>query len=274
MRKTGLFFTLAVAISSISMSYVYGQQNDAIQAAFTDNEFRNQLRNDLQLTDDQAIKLRDMGDEFRKEMETMFRENIPQMMNKEKRDEVSDRLRTEGFKKGEAFKEKMRGVLNEKQYAQLQERSFQMTGGLQSGLFSTGFLDTLELTPEQVKKIQQLQKQATGEALALLDKIQGASAEERTAIMQQLQGLGEKYSKLIREILTDEQKVRADKLIEDTPDFIWNRLPQNRNRTREWRPGANSWQPGQGVPEGLKNKNSETKPEREHSGRRVPGAQE
>jgi hypothetical protein len=242
--------------------------------AFTDVEFQNQFRDDLQLTDDQAAKLRDTGNEFRKELETLFRENGPQMMNKEKREEAIERLRTGFFEKGEAFKEKFRGVLSGKQYDKLQERLFQMSGGLQSGLFSTGFLDTLTLTPEQVKKIQQIQRQVTDEALALLDKIAGASGEERAAIMRQLQGLGEKFSKRIREILTEEQKVRADRLIEDTPDFIWGRLPQNRNRTREWRPGADSWRPGQGVPEELKNKNNEKKQEREHSGRRVPGAQE
>jgi hypothetical protein len=77
---------------------------------------------------------------------------------------------------------------------------------------------------------------------------------------------------MANDILTAEQRVKAEKLVEDTPDYIWSRLPQNRNRTREWRPGANSWQPGQGAPEGG-NPRGETRPTRERTGPTFPGSE-
>ncbi len=230
---------------------------------------QGQFRDDMQLTNEQAQKLGEMGGEFRREMQLLFREHGPQMMSEENRDEALEKLRVEGMKLGENLKQKMRGVLSEQQYAKLEERTFQLTGGTQGLLFSVGFGDTLKLTPEQVKKVEGLQRQMTNEIFKLLGKMQGASAEEQAKIRTQIEELVAKYAKMARELLTDEQKVKAEKLEADTPDYIWNRLPQNRGKTREWRPGANSWQPGQGVPEGV-NTNREAKPVRERGKRVFP----
>jgi len=226
---------------------------------FTNPDMQSQFVDDMQLSNEQAAKLGELGGEFRREMELMFREYGPQMMSEENRNEAIDKIRTEGMKLGENLKQKMRGVLTEQQYTKLEERTFQLTGGTQGLLFSVGFCDTLKLTPEQIKKVEALQRQMTTEIFQLVGRLQGASAEEQARIRTQIEELVAKYSAMANDILTAEQKAKAEKLVADTPEYIATRLPQNRNRNREWRPGANSWQPGQGAPEGG-NPNREARP--------------
>lgn len=252
-------------------NHIFAQQ-PAIAQLFSNNEMQNQFRDDMQLTDEQAAKLGEMGGEFRRNMERLFRENGPQIMMEGRRDEALDKIRAEGMKIGENLKEQMRGVLTTQQYAKLEQRTFQLTGGTQGLLFSVGFGDSLKLTAEQVKKIESLQRQMTTEIFQLLGKMQGASAEQQAEIRKQLEELVAKYTKLARDVLDDEQKALAEKLEEETPDYIWSRLPQNRGKTREWRPGAGSWQPGQGAPEG-ENTLREARPVRERGERVFPGSE-
>jgi len=240
---------------------------------FTNRDMQVQFVDDMQLTNEQATKLGELGGEFRREMELMFREYGPQIMSDENRNEAIDKIRTEGLKLGENLKQKMRGVLTENQYTKLEERTFQLTGGTQGLLFSVGLGDTLKLTPEQVKKVENLQRQMTSEILPLIGRLQGASAEEQANIRTQIEELVAKYTKMANDILTAEQKTKVEKLIAETPEYIASRLPQNRNRSREWRPGANSWQPGQGAPAGG-NPNRETRtPSSSGGGRVFPGTE-
>ena len=263
-------FLLTLVAIGLCVQNVYAQrQMGPMAELFTNRDMQTQFVDDMQLSSDQVTKLGEMGGEFRREMELMFREYGPQMMSEENRMEALDKMRTEGMKLGENLKQKMRGVLSEKQYTKLEERTFQLTGGTQGLLFSAGFGDTLKLTPEQVKKVEALQRQMTTEMFQLLDKMRGASPEEQLNIRTQIEELVAKYSKMANDFLTTEQKAKVEKLIAETPEYIATRLPQNRNRSREWRPGASSWQPGQGAPEGG-NPNQETRPTRdrgERSGR-------
>ena len=267
MRK--IIFLLSLMVIGMCAQTVYAQRmfgQGAMGELFTNRDMQTQFVDDMKLSNEQASKLGELGGEFRREMELMFREYGPQIMSEENRNEAIDKIRTEGMKLGENLKQKMRGVLTEKQYAKLEERSFQLTGGTQGLLFSVGFGDTLKLTPEQVKKVEALQRQMTTEIFQLVGKLQGASAEEQARIRTQIEELVAKYTKMANDILTAEQKAKAEKLVADTPEYIASRLPQNRNRSREWRPGANSWQPGQGVPEGG-NPIGEARPPRERGER-------
>ena len=262
-----MIFLLAFMVMSLCVQTVYAQRMmGPMGDLFTNRDMQAQFVDDMQLTSDQAAKLGEFGGELSREMQLLFREYGPQLMSEENRSEALDKLRSEGMKLGENIKQKMRGVLTEKQYTKLEERTFQLTGGTQGLLFSAGFGDTLKLTPEQVKKVETLQRQLTTEIFQLVGRMQGASAEEQANIRTQIEELVAKYTKLANDILTAEQKVKAEKLAADTPEYIASRLPQNRNRSREWRPGANSWQPGQGAPEGG-NPNSETRPARERGER-------
>ena len=253
-------------------NYTFAQGPPPLAQLFSNGEMQSQFVDDMQLTDEQSGKLGELGGEFRREMEKVFREYGPQIMSEEDRSEALDKIRAEGMKLGEGLKEKMRGVLTPQQYTKLEQRTFQLTGGTQGLLFSVGFGDSLKLTPEQVKKIEGLQRQMTTELFQLLGKMQGASAEEQANIRRQMEEMLAKYTKLARDILTEEQKALAEKLEEETPDYIWSRLPQNRGKTREWRPGAGSWQPGQGAPEGG-NSLREARPVRERGERVFPGSE-
>ena len=265
MRKIIVFLALTVIGLCVQTGYAQRPMG-AMADLFTNRDMQTQFVDDMQLTNDQASKLGELGGEFRREMELMFREYGPQMMSEENSNEAIDKIRTEGMKLGENLKQKMRGVLTENQYTKLEERTFQLTGGTQGLLFSVGLGDTLKLTPEQITKVESLQRQMTTEIFRLVGRLQGAPAEEQARIRMQIEELVAKYSAMANDILTAEQKARAEKLIADTPEYIASRLPQNRNRSREWRPGANSWQPGQGAPEGG-NPNSETRPSRERGER-------
>ena len=272
MRQFYLITCLAVFALVLCANRAFSQQPAVVQL-FSNNEMQNQFRDDMQLSDEQAAKLGELGGKFRDEMQQLFRQNGPRMMlSEEARNEALDKIRAEGMKIGDRLKEDMRGVLSKQQYEKLEQRTFQLTGGTQGLLFSAGFGDTLKLSAEQIKKIEGLQRQMTNEIFQLIGKMQGASSEEQAEIRRQLEELVEKYSKLARDILTDEQKTLADKLEEETPDYIWSKIPKNRGKTREWRPGANSWQPGQGVPEGG-NTNREAQPVRERGDRVFPGSE-
>lgn len=272
MRKTFSFFVLA-AVAVCSQAANAQIERGPLAQLFTNNEMQAQFVDDMQLTNEQSAQLGQLGGEFRREMELLFRENLPQMMSEDNRMAAIDKLRTEGMKLGEGLKEKMRGVLSEKQYTKLEERTFQLTGGTQGMLFSVGFADTLSLTPEQVKKVETLQRQMTTEIFQLVGRLQGASAEEQLRIRTQIEEVVAKYAKMAEDVLTDVQKAKAKKLVEDTPEYIKNRLRQNRNQQNgQWRPGPGSWQPGQGAPEGG-NPNSEARPTRERGNRVFPGSE-
>ncbi|MCL2624025.1 MAG: hypothetical protein FWD31_10205 [Planctomycetaceae bacterium] len=269
MRQT--FFLLAIAAVVVCSQFAYSQQPPIAQL-FTNSEMQSQFVDDMQLTNEQSAQLGRLGGEFRREMELLFREHGPQIMSEDNRMEAIDKLRTEGMKLGDGLKDKMRGILSENQYTKLEERTFQLTGGTQGMLFSVGLADTLHLTPEQVRRVEALQRQMTTEIFQLVGRMQGASREEQARIRTQIEEIVAKYAKMAESILTDEQKAKVEKLIEETPDYIWSRLPQNRGLTREWRPGFNSWQPGQGAPEGG-NANRETRPSRPRGERVFPGSE-
>lgn len=274
MRQTLLFLALTAIVVCSHSAYAQIGRGGAMAQLFTDSEMQSQFVDDMQLTNEQSAQLGQLGGEFRREMELLFREYGPQLMSEENRMEAIDKLRTEGVKLGDGLKQKMRDVLSEKQYTKLEERTFQLTGGTQGMLFSVGFADTLNLTPEQVKKVEALQRQMTTEIFQLVGRLQGASAEEQLRIRTQIEEVVAKYAKMAEDILTDAQKAKVKKLVEDTPEYIKTRLRQNRNQQNSpWRPGPGSWQPGEGAPEGG-NPNSEARPPRNERGGIVfPGSE-
>ena len=272
MRQSVFVFAfVSVVFCTQSLFAQLGQSGSGIAQLFSNSQMQGQFVDDMQLTPAQVAQLGRAGGEFRREMELLFREYGPQMMSEENRDEAIQKLRSEGMKLGEGLKEQMRDFLSEKQYTKLEERTFQLAGGTRGMLFSVGLSDTLKLTPEQVKRVEALQQQLTKEIFSLVAKLQGASAEEQASIRTQIEELVAKYAKMADDFLTTEQKVKAEKLIADTPDYIKSRLPQTRNQpNRPWQPGPGSWQPGQGAPQ--VNPYREERPDRS-GGRVFPGGE-
>ena len=52
----------------------------------------------------------------------------------------------------------------------------------------------------------------------------------------------------LQKILTPQQKAKLEKMKENMPKSLWKMMPGHYGKERPWRPGANSWQPGMGVP--------------------------
>ena len=262
-------FLLICAICLGTTLSAFAQGPDVFRELLSNGDFQMQFAQDLQITGDQGRQLAGMAQDVRNRIGDLLRSNGPMMASKDDRDQAFKTIREEGMKITREVEQKLSGILNDKQLQLYHERTFQMSGGLQGILLNPSFGKTLELTEEQLRKVTQIQEQLTKEAFLLMDKLQDATPEERTAIMQQLQALGEKGAKMIEAILDNAQKVKMEKLKEEVPDYIWKSFRGNRNKEREWRPGADSWKPGQGAPVNVDIPREERSTNRQ--GRRFPG---
>ena len=138
----------------------------------------------------------------------------------------------------------------------------------------------LEFTEDQKQRLLALQKSTildlAGAGLELQEKYPdgnpGGSPEVMQAFIGKFRPILLRFKREYEKILTDQQKAKIEELMDDLPDYLWNMLPENRGKERAWRPGANSWKPGDGAPE--ENPNKEAKPERPvNEGRRFPGSE-
>lgn len=75
-------------------------------------------------------------------------------------------------------------------------------------------------------------------------------------------------------ILTDKQKAKLQKMKDEMPESLWKIMPGNFGKERPWKPGANSWMPGMGVPENIENHPAEKKHSRAGDGKQFPGQEE
>ena len=244
------FIAILLQGAFISVNLV-AQEMTTIRDLFVNPEFQKQFAQDLDITDAQGGELLQVGSDVRDKLQNMFRSNASKLASAEHRMEAVKTMREEGLKISAEVEERLGKILNSKQMTVYQERTFQMGGGLQGMLLNPSSGRTLNLTPDQFRQIENIRNKITEEGLVLFDKMKNATPEERAAIVQQLRALGEKGAKMIEAILTDEQKVKALKLTDEMPDYIWKRLPKNRGQERAWRPGADSWKPGQGAPQGV-----------------------
>ena len=118
-------------------------------------------------------------------------------------------------------------------------------------------------TEEEKKTIEERLKKVRKE----LDKV---SAEPAQKILEKMRGK-------LDTLLTAEQKAKLDKIRQDLPDYLRQALLKKRGEktdvSTEWRPGINSWMPGQGVPTDQKGYQREEKIKKEPQGRRFPGSE-
>ncbi len=146
---------------------------------------------------------------------------------------------------------------------------FQATGGLDSPMMNPDTLETLNLTKEQKEKALATFKEMEPERKAQFDEFLGLleqqaavggpgnlTNEQRAEFEAKMEALGsrmfatgKKLGDALRKHLSDEQRDLATKLMADRPDFLGPLPPQMRGETeKEYRPGADSWKPGQGAP--------------------------
>jgi len=266
------FATLLLVLTLVTMTmfsgHVFAQPGAAWRDLLENPAMQQKFAADLQLTEEQGQQLLRMKDELEVRVREMATKHGPMLMNRDKREAAFSDLQDGVMKISEEANQKLRGILNEKQYGLYNDRAFQMSGGLYGMLVSPSAGQTLNLTPDQVVKIQNIQTKLSREAFALYDKWVSAPPGERGAIMREFQALGEKGTKMIEDILDDTQKGKMQKLNAEMPDYILDAMPNARGgRERAWRPGANSWKPGEGAPQNV----DVPREERGREGRKFPG---
>lgn len=157
--------------------------------------------------------------------------------------------------------------------------------------------DFLEFTDDQKRQLQQLQKETILDIAGVVipheekrDKLrkelsEATTDEQRAEIQKQLDDMGSggrnilpqvvsiliKAKKKFEKILTDKQKAKMQEVMDDIPDYLWALMPHNKDKERAWRPGANSWRPGMGVPDEMGDANREARSPRPEGGRSFPG---
>jgi len=211
-----------------------------------------------------------------------FGENVPQETQmkflelRQKIDDILQKKRDDVI--NETLTPKQRKVLQEYQIATMPGGSF--PGNL---FLSPDMFEALGLSDKQKGQLEAIKKELRPEFEKNVDKF----VEKQMTLRQKNEALGEvtnpaekekiraEVNKLHQEIsdmitsanqlvvdkmkfkmfdvLTDEQMERLGKLIDDPPDHIkkiFERLNQGTAplNTSEWRPGPDSWKPGDGVP--------------------------
>ena len=170
--------------------------------------------------------------------------------------------------------------------------------------------DVVPMTEEQLADLVALQKEVVTEIVgidtimkeknaelfaeqkALHEELQEAETdEERTAINEKLSKVMQETAALMKEpvqkmfaesknklaaMLTAEQKTRLAQIKQDMPDYLKKALAHLQARidesegTAAWRPGINSWMPGQGAPKDRTGHPGEARPEKTPKERAFP----
>ncbi|MCL2742998.1 MAG: hypothetical protein FWE67_04020 [Planctomycetaceae bacterium] len=147
---------------------------------------------------------------------------------------------------------------------------FQWSGGLDSPLMNPDTIETLNLTEEQKTKVKtafkELEAERKGQVEEFLKALEKQAAlggrqesltpeewekfeKEMEALANRAFATGKKLGEALRKHLTKEQLELEKKLLADRPKFMPPLPPQLRGEeSEEYRPGADSWRPGQGAP--------------------------
>jgi len=244
-----------------------------------------------------AVNLSGRMEELREKFENRFREQPTLDNYREKVGSVIDEVGSSvtGIVRGE-----LQDFLTADQYQKLETRVLQAHTSMMRGLendanaenpevilgnmpvgmmqMAIGPPSFLEFTEDQKQRLFELQKRTildcVGGGLELQEQFPGGNDNTPgllEAVFKKFRPILLRFKREYEKILTDKQKAKIEELMDDMPDYLWGMLPENRGKEREWRPGANSWKPGDGVP-GV-NPNAEARPERTREGRRFPGSE-
>jgi len=167
---------------------------------------------------------------------------------------------------------KVEKVMTPEQLKKARERSFQAGGGFASLGMNPFAQAALDIDDSQREKIRGFQREMGEKMRENFERnppprpFPEMSPEEREQFGQRMQQFGEEFRKdmeaKIQGILTDAQKKQGEKLLEDTPGYIKQAIenaprgmgmrgpggPGGPGGPQQYRPGAESWRPGQGAP--------------------------
>ena len=168
----------------------------------------------------------------------------------------------------ERIAESFNNLLSPDRKEKAQKLVFQSLGGLESPMTSLSSMEVLNLSEDQKKKMQtvfdEMQKERHAQMEASFQLIEQAvalggpnmSSEDREQLRRegeklrtQIFSTGKKLAGRLRQHLTTEQLEQEKQLLASRPAFL-PRLPKQMRENTEngYRPGVDSWRPGQDVP--------------------------
>ena len=235
------------------MGMMMGGGPGGLGMVFQNPEFIKMLELTPAQTDSLRNVMTEIGNDMRTQMEQMRAAGTPPTP-----DEMRQRM--ERFF-GEV-QSKVDQVLKPEQQTKIREVTFQLTGGMNSPMMGVRTLETLNLTDaqkEQVRKITAERDAARMTAMQGVD-FRNMTPEDRSKMFADGQARDKQFTDKIVALLTPEQKAKAEKLTVAAPELRQKLgMPepgqgpgQQRGRQEGSRgpqgPGANSWRPGQEMP--------------------------
>lgn len=166
--------------------------------------FRDDIREEIELVDEQMDEIREAGEEMRQSMRSVFQDaqDLPE-------DERRDFFREKMQEGQEQMQVKLKEILLDHQFKRLEQLALQtrlQRGGAANALESDELRDKLNITEDQMAEMQLLAEEAQEE---LQKKIQEATLEARNKVLS---------------VLTPEQRATFDEMVGEEYQF------QNRGR--------------------------------------------
>ena len=113
-----------------------------------------------------------------------------------------------------------------------------------------------------VEEKMEITSDRTGEIMATVRKSHPDLFRKLDATTESGKKLADNLKIKMYDVLTDEQWARLQELVDNPPDYVRTIIAEKRkarekasedvSKTGGWVPGPNSWQPGQGIPEGYR----------------------
>ncbi|GHT10138.1 hypothetical protein FACS1894170_01810 [Planctomycetales bacterium] len=234
-----------------------GQRGPGGFGNFFDNA---KFKEELKLSDEQVANLKKVAEELRPPRQPRGGGNTDAPPPMPSREEFEKRI--------DEQQARFNQILTPEQQAKFVTLQFQVSGGLDSPFLGARSLGVLKLTDEQKAKVKAIEDQRSEKARAAFQGFRDLSPEDRTKRFQELEASGKEFAAQLKAVLTPEQLAQGEKLTAEAKAVRENLgLPEpgqrgfggdrgNRQRGGErerpqggdgYRPGAGSWQPGQGV---------------------------
>ena len=144
-------------------------------------------------------------------------------------------------------------------------------------------MDNAELSAEQNALYKEMEKaEAEEERAVIREKIKNVTKQTSALMRERFHEALDKQKAKLDTLLTAEQKAKLAQIKQGLPDYLKDALAaMTKTKTDDdaetsaaWRPGINSWVPGQGAPKDLENYPREAPRVREPRGeRRFPGSE-
>ena len=256
--------TASVVGRSVVYSINRGFGNTMAMLGAADNK---DLSNELGFTADQEKEMRAVRDKLRWQM-LMKAPQYAERFKKMASGEDPKAIQKDIEKELQSITDEVEKIATPEQKKKAQTVVFQGMGGLNSPLINVDAMSALDLTEEQKKKAQEaldaMEKERLehlAEGLKLFEeavKLGGPnmSEEDQKKLEEKARALegravtsAQKIGDRLRSILTPEQLEKEKILLANRPKFL-PRLPRSMrgDADPEYRPGADSWRPGQGTP--------------------------